>query len=568
MDMDTPPTSPTFVSGISKDATSDKTTSRPLSSGSFSAPPNPYLRRDSSNISWSDPELKSIDSLEHFSAHLIHSLDTVSVAPLIRRLDLTAFDVFQCSDLLSSIIALAPNLLSLLIGASPANPLDISVLQTLTGESPIPCRLQSFAVQAVKAPSSVMAESPSFSSMQPRRASAVDSASNEVLLDLMQQGLHQVKALFSKLEVISLDITCVDPSVLTMMSTSASSTLKKVEIMSKDDAPVSPAASDISQALLSLISQCQGVESLNLEGFLQRGGVFSEDSSNAAMLAVARYFPKLRSLKTPRYAIITSELLNNLLTKCPLLEDLALQNVPPASEVESVNILKSLMDHAQSLRNLSIGVQEVKPGQSSDSLAAADLSGGFTLHVLFETSLFEFLERRGRSVRGLEIWGWPSSDRLLRTIAKHCVVLDLLKLSPCSGVRSEAAVRDLLTRMRALKFLRLENTLPSAAMAADLAFHEIKGRDTGPPSGWAPYQGDSTWVEIEDIVKTQTFERFSRRPEVTNEYIKWRANLPTSYASVVDFIKIDVFKFPFDVNSEGRRVAASGLNHPGVQDIV
>ncbi|KAJ3209003.1 hypothetical protein HDU67_006418 [Dinochytrium kinnereticum] len=63
-------------------------------------------------------------------------------------------------------------------------------------------------------------------------------------------------------------------------------------------------------------------------------------------------------------------------------------------------------------------------------------------------------------------------------------------------------------------------------------------------------------------------ERFSRRPEVTDQYIKWRADMPKIYASVPDFIKIEVLAFPYDIDGYGKKVARGDIQQPGLKNKV
>ncbi|KAJ3111991.1 hypothetical protein HDU96_005071 [Phlyctochytrium bullatum] len=98
-----------------------------------------------------------------------------------------------------------------------------------------------------------------------------------------------------------------------------------------------------------------------------------------------------------------------------------------------------------------------------------------------------------------------------------------------------------------LLFFWIESSVRSAPPPA-------AATDTGPASGWAPYQGDLSWDDILDIVARGQFERFSRTDAVCQDYIRWRADMPRLYAGVPDFIRIEVLGFPYRMDAMGRKV--------------
>ncbi|KAJ3209002.1 hypothetical protein HDU67_006417 [Dinochytrium kinnereticum] len=305
--------------------------------------------------------------------------------------------------------------------------------------------------------------------------SSLEGLSEEALVDLVQEDLSRLKLIFGKLETLSVELQCVDPSVLSFISNASHMNLKKVEILASESQHLAQ-ESEITESIVSMFSQCQNLESVNLEGFLHNGSLLNEDNAGVVISAIGRWLPRLKVLRTPTKVAIDAKQLSGLLACCPALEDLALLKIPDASDQAAVELVKSLIYNGQSLRNVSFGLDD-GPDSNPVHTKPEDIhTKTINPQPLLEPTIFEFLERRGRSLRGLEIRGWPSSDRLLRTVAKHCTLLDLLFLSPCSGIRSEAAIRDVLTRTRTLRYLKLDQTLPSASAAAVLACDEVKSR--------------------------------------------------------------------------------------------
>ncbi|KAI8851878.1 hypothetical protein BC829DRAFT_99287 [Chytridium lagenaria] len=303
-----------------------------------------------------------------------------------------------------------------------------------------------------------------------------DQLSGKDLMGFIQEDLGKLKLVFGKLETLSVGLACFDPSVLAFLASSAQISLHKFEILPSRIQYSAQGAPEITDYLLNLFSSCQNLESVNLEGYLQFENLLKEDNAGLVSAAIGKNLLKLKAIRTPKNVTMDAKLMSSLLIGCTKLEDIALLGIPKASDPSSVDLVRCLMNNGQSLRNVSLGSETVMKENSNTAQGEAIALSEDSPHAMLEPCFFEFLERRGRSLRGLEIRGWSSSDRLLRAVAKHCSVLDLLILNPCFGVRSEAAIRDIITRTRTLRHLMLENTLPAASVAAELAHNEIKTR--------------------------------------------------------------------------------------------
>ncbi|KAJ3312972.1 hypothetical protein HDU76_002741, partial [Blyttiomyces sp. JEL0837] len=434
---------------------------------------------------WSDPDITSISSLERFTMQIHPHRGGMDNGSLVKRLDMRCFDAVACEDMIADIVLLCPNLESILLAYT-------SICPGLTTLSSILCPGR---VAGAKITSLAL------HSMGDALAPAKHRI-NGSKLSISSQGevqLQPLKVALARLESLSID-TRVDAAVMEFIVMSAGTALRKFEVVNGTSqgnlemlaaairvAAVGGDGPDDSHTLsfppmretlsprhvVTLVERCPMLETVNLGGC----AVFLENDASSALDpildTIATRLPKLRALRTP--AKISPVALTAVLSACPLLEDL---DLGPLFASKPVSSLRALIDHGQSLRNLAF---RWKSNTGSAPGGAPGLDPRVVVEL--EMAFFELLERRGRFLRGIDGLGWPASDRTLRSIARHCQNLDSLVLFPCHGVKSEAAVRDLVTRCRGLKHLELRGlgagVGTAVAVAVEAAEREVRGRANG-----------------------------------------------------------------------------------------
>ncbi|KAJ3176261.1 hypothetical protein HK101_010469 [Irineochytrium annulatum] len=442
-------------------------------------------------FNWADPELSNVPSVERFITAAVRSR---AQAAAIRRVDLRALDASASDDLLGAVIRFAPNLETVLLASS--QPLDLDALDIILGNGASSNRLAHLAVHTLHGGSGTA------KAAETAAASVVDVSQSSLELDdsvssssygvveshLKRRGpsenLAALAAVLARCESLSIDSNAIASTVFHFVAERVGcATLKKLEIRAEDDLAAHDATADSQPALqtsdlIAIIERCPSLESLNLVGHPIDASPCSDappspGSSTTTpvgvdhlLTVIASRLPKLKSLRTPTRtrSPVSPSSISAVLIGCPVLEDLALSSCSPSDSPDSAGCVRALVN-GQSLRNVSI----------TAAAATDSTEGQETLlpHPELEMALLEFLERRGRSLRGLEVRGWPSSDRTLRALARHCQVLDALVLSPCGGIRSEAALRTLLAKGKSLRMLELEGAAPVVLEAAEA---EVKAR--------------------------------------------------------------------------------------------
>ncbi|KAI9323932.1 hypothetical protein DFJ73DRAFT_920314 [Zopfochytrium polystomum] len=450
---------------------------------------------------WNDPEIFSMSALERLITQLLPQMGGLDHSMAIKRLDFRAFDAVHCVHMLHAVVSLCPNLDTLLLAFTTTCP-DLASLQHIIcgmGSS----KVTGLAIHSVG------------DALEPAASSEWSGGEIEQAV-----GLQPLARTFSRLEALGIDVR-VDAEVMELISNSVGPALRRLELVNgtgngnlemlaaaavaaygadPDDEypgssrPASPMSSPSSlretvqsHQIIRLVTRSPQLESVNLFGCTALGGsgvsTSSDLSPDAILAAIASRLPRLRALRVPGNASAVA--LTAVLSGCPLLEDLDLGPLPPHSPVPA---LRALIDHGQSIRNLAfrfVPAASASPASPSETAASAQLR-----HAL-ESIFIELLDRRGRFLRGLDGLGWPATDRIVRALARHCPNLESLVLYPCNAVKSEAAVKDLVTRCRRLVHLGLRG-LPVAsggpgihagpapiAVAVAAAEKEVRGRSLG-----------------------------------------------------------------------------------------
>ncbi|KAI9318842.1 hypothetical protein DFJ73DRAFT_803573, partial [Zopfochytrium polystomum] len=454
---------------------------------------------------WTDPEVFSLSALERLITQLIPQLGGLDHSMTLKRLDFRAFDAVPCVHMLHAAISLCPNLDTVLLAFTTTSP-DLATLQHIlcgTGAS----KVTGLAIHSVG------------DALEPAPTSEWTAGEVDQTV-----GLLPLAQTFSRLEALGIDVR-VDSEVMEFMANTSGPALRRLELvngtgngnlemlaaaavaaygadMDENEFPrSSPSAHSNretvqSRQIITLITRSPLLEAVNLVGCTALGSAgvaTSSDLSPVAILdAIASRLPRLRALRVPGNA--TAQALTAVLSGCPLLEDLDLGPLPPHGPVAAI---RALIDHGQSLRNLAFRFVPPTPlpGSSNNSTggggSAAEAAMAAQLRHALESIFTELLDRRGRFLRGIDGLGWPATDRVVRAVARHCPNLESLVLYPCSAVRSEAAVRDLVARCRRLVHLGLRGlpALPAGpgigagpspiAVAVAAAEKEVRGRSLG-----------------------------------------------------------------------------------------
>ncbi|KAJ1552284.1 hypothetical protein HK405_011923, partial [Cladochytrium tenue] len=461
---------------------------------------------------WADPEIFSMSALERFISQLSPHLGGLGNSITVRRLDFRAFDAVSCAHMLHSAVRLCPNLETVLLAFTSSCP-NLPTLQYILcgiGAS----KITGLALHSVG------------DALEPAPTSEWFGA-----LASNSEGLHQLAQCLAGLDALSIDVR-VDALVMQFIASTAGLSLRRFELVNgtdngnlemlaaaavaaaggpeeaaEPDMPASPDSHRIASPfretvqpthVINLLSRAPMLESLNLRGCTALGSSGIATSSDlyvdAILETVAARLPRLRCLRVPGNASPAS--LTAVLSGCSLLEDLDLGPLPTSSPTSAI---RALIDHGHSLRNLAFryhppaaaaSPSPPQPGgggsgggggaAASTAAAAAAVANAQTLASL-ELSLAELLDRRGRFLRGLDGLGWPATDRVVRALARHCPGLETLVLFPCSGVRSDAAVRDLVAKCRRLTHLEIRG-LPAnagAAAAVEDAVRSVRARNLG-----------------------------------------------------------------------------------------
>ncbi|KAJ3123705.1 hypothetical protein HK098_001683 [Nowakowskiella sp. JEL0407] len=66
-----------------------------------------------------------------------------------------------------------------------------------------------------------------------------------------------------------------------------------------------------------------------------------------------------------------------------------------------------------------------------------------------------------------------------------------------------------------------------------------------------------TWFEIQSVVSTSSFTRFSRFPETTDSYIKRKQLISQNYVSVTDYVRINILSYPSKVDEQSGKLKVS-----------
>jgi hypothetical protein len=406
------------------------------------------------NFKWQDPNITTVQDLERFASCLLSStLDHRGrdVSLLVQRLDLRAIDMVEHESLLAVAGQLCPNVEVLLLGYYKTCP-SLECLQSILSPTLNGGKLVSLALHG-------MGSEFEFDQLLDKRSeSPMDEDVFWNQTNVADFGM--LREVLSRLHILSID-SSIDTKMIKAMMKYVSPSLKRFELMKCAKPNCQISHNTPIQPLGQLLVSCTYLETLNLEGLLLTHDtieqLFKDSFSNRRM--------KLREVHLP--PIYTSTCLNLLMNACPFLEDLDLNCIPSSLFRDALAIIT---DQGQSLRNLSLQLLE---SEALDTIEPNQI-------LELESSLFNFFERRGRSLRGLQAKTWPISDRILRNIARHCAVLDFLSLAPCSSVRSEAAIKDLVGKCKALRHLKLVGvTSPGAAAAAKSAEIEVMNRGLG-----------------------------------------------------------------------------------------